>query len=740
MKKINSMRRSVNSSYKYLSCLKKSALSGGDWVKTLIILLLISSVAKGQVDSQPPDTIAVDSLRSSNLVLLARADTDSIVLRWGPDTPGGWVTANQTGYILERAEYDSTQIFDPNSFQQLTSRPIKPWSLQEWEEQYKQSENDYVALAAQTLHGESFVVDIPDQPGGQLQALRNASEELMNRHGFALLAADTDPVAAQGLALRYVDKDVEDEQIYVYRIRAAGNTPDYYIKPAYQVVRAEPHEPSPPPQNLEAENLDGKIVLKWDELPNHQYSGYFIHRSSDGGASWKQLNEFPHMDIDTDNADEEAELNVAYMDTTVVNYRTYRYKVVGITPFAELSTPAEVIGKGRDLTPPPAPKIFKPEQLGKSTFRIHWDYPDTVAGIKGFLVAKSAESQRGFEPIFSEPLPPDSREFVDKEASMDEPFYVVGAIDTAGNMSPSMSAYGELIDEEPPSKPTGLTGSIDTAGVVRLHWKLGPEDDVMGYRVLWANDDTHEFSAASSLVIRDTTFTDTVAVETLTKHVYYKIAALDQRYNRSNFSDILKLKRPDVVPPGPSVFTNVFVTDSSVTLKWNPSTSKDLNRQVLYRKQQVSETEWDSLAGLSRTAGSYLDTAVVQNTRYRYRIQAVDSAGLRSDFASTVQARPYDSGVRPAPELVYANYDTTRQQVILEWEYQPPKQEPYYFVLYRSLEGNTPMTYKAIKAEELRYEDRAVVKGEVYQYGIKVKSRNGAESKLSEIRRVSIQR
>lgn len=700
------------------------------------LLMLTSGNVNAQLNIQPGDTVDVDSLRSANLVLLARTSPDSIVLRWGPDTPGGWVTANQVGYILERAEYDSNKVFNSNAFQQLTPRPIRPWPIEQWQVQYEKKENDYVALAAQTLHGERFVVDVPDQPGGQLQTLRNASEELRNRHGFALLAADNDPVAAQGLGLRYVDHLVEEDKIYIYRIRAVNNTAEYYIKPAYQVAKAEPDDPAPPPQNLKAKSFDGSVVLTWDELISHQYSGYHIYRSSDGGQTWKRLTDFPYMDIDTDDADEEAELNVVYSDTSIVNYRTYHYKVQGITPFAELSEPAKTVGRGKDLTPPPSPKINKPEQVGKSAFKITWSYPDTVDGIRGFLIAKSAESLSGFEPIFNKPLDPDKREYIDENATMDSPFYVVGAIDTAGNMSPSLSVYGELIDSEPPSQPTGLTGTIDTAGVVSLHWNLGPEKDVMGYRVLWANADDHEFSAASSLVIRDTTFVDTIAVKTLTKHVYYKIAALDQRYNQSDFSDVLKLKRPDIVPPGPSVFSKVFVTDSSVTLNWHPSRSEDVSRQVLYRRNTTSEVSWDSLANFSGSADSYVDTAVTQNIMYRYRLQAIDSTGLRSQFASTVQARPYDSGIIPPPRLKTARYDSTQKKVIIEWSPSSPVDESYYYVVYRSPEGSPPATLKALNTDQERFEDGSVIPGLRYQYAVKVKSKNGRQSPKSNIIKV----
>ncbi len=702
----------------------------------LLLLMGSISTAYAQVDTTGVDS---DSLYrpSTEIVVMARASLDSVVLRFAPDNAAGWVKTRQTGFHVERAQVDTLTEFDSTSVVRLTEEPIRPWSLERWEQEIDDDE-EMAMMAAEALYGERFVVE-PMQTDNPIEALRNASDELNNRFGFALLAADNSVKAAEGLGLRYVDRNVEEGATYVYNVYPAEEDSTFSIRYGTAVVDIVPQSAELPPRNLEATPGDGEILLSWEELPDESYSGYYIYRSSNDGETFEQLNEIPHFFLTGEQPGGESV--VQYVDTAAVNYREYVYRVRGINPFAELSEPAEVTAMARDMIPPPSPNIDTPEELGPSAFEITWSFPDTVADIDGFYVNRGDyhefESSR---PLFEDPLPPGTRSYVDSTATTEEPWYFVVAVDSAGNASRSFGVYGELIDRIPPSKPTGLQGEIDTTGTVNLKWDLGPEEDIQGYRLLYANDPTHEFSTVTSMIVRDTAYTDTIAVKTLTKSIYYKVAALDERYNQSEFSEVLKLERPDLVPPEPSVFSDVVVSDSAVSLRWHLSTSEDLSRQVLYRRQDMPEAEWDSLAGLSRTAGSYLDTAVVQNTRYRYRIQAVDSAGLRSDFASTVQARPYDSGIRPAPELVSASYDTTRQQVILEWDYQPPKQEPYYFVLYRSLEGNTPTTYKAIKAEELRYEDRAVVKGEVYQYGIKVKSQNGAESKLSGIRRVSIQR
>jgi hypothetical protein len=90
---------------------------------------------------------------------------------------------------------------------------------------------------------------------------------------------------------------------------------------------------------------------------------------------------------------------------------------------------------------------------------------------------------------------------------------------------------------------------------------------LLGYRVLWANDSTHEFSSRTNEIWMDTTFVDTVSLNTLTRNVYYRIVAVDTRYHHSAPSDILELVRPDVVPPVAPIFTDVYVTETSVALR-----------------------------------------------------------------------------------------------------------------------------------------------------------------------------
>ena len=57
----------------------------------------------------------------------------------------------------------------------------------------------------------------------------------------------------------------------------------------------------------------------------------------------------------------------------------------------------------------------------------------------------------------------------------------------------------------------------------------GPEADIIGYRVYWANDTLAEFSQLTGEVFAGTIYGDSINIKTLSEYAYYKIVAVDHR-------------------------------------------------------------------------------------------------------------------------------------------------------------------------------------------------------------------
>lgn len=686
----------------------------------LAIVLLLGFVVPA--DAQEAQNAHGDTVeaRHASLELIARSMGDSVILRWGPSRPGAWAIAKRNGYIVDRYRMLDGDRSKP-VFERLTQSPLKPWPLDEWRRRTPR-ENRYAAIAAQVLHGAAAVPDPRD-----VNSLRNASLDLSNRHGFGLFAADNDALAAEGLALRLVDRNVKIGERYIYRVYLADPDPTYRVDTGYLVIDVEARTPLPPPLDVEAEGRDGRVVLSWKESPSLAYSGYRVYRAEPGSQNYQLLTLTPVVALTPIGARDRVE--PSYHDTTIVNYRRYNYRITGVSPFAEESDPAEVTQYGRDLTAPPMPHIGKPMQIGPKDVRITWEMPNSSADLNGFVVARSYNADNGFVALMQDPLSKGSREYVDRSAGEGDVFYKVGAVDTAGNVSPSLVAHVIVIDSAPPAPPRGLTGTIDTNGIVQLRWQLGPEDDIIGYRVLWANDPTHEFTQRTNIPIKDTFFVDTISLKTLTQYVYYRVAALDERKNHSEMSEMLAIRRPDLIPPDASVFQDVFVTDSAVRLLWNISQSIDLKEQRLYRR--AGETgSWGIYKTFGPKINTFTDRDVEQGKVYDYQLEAVDSAGHVSERAMAVRGRPYDPGTREEIQKLNATFHSDGR-VHLTWSYPRPPKENHWFVIYRSVGNFPPSIYKAVEQGKSEFFDDSLPQKGWYKYAIKVRTAKGGESVLS---------
>jgi len=690
---------------------------------TFAITLLVVQIAGAQEDDG----------RNVVLGLLARPSADSIVLRWGVSTPRGWSAANTQGYILERVRMTADGTFDQEGFVLLTSEPIRPWTLQMFRDRVTE-EHPFAAVAAQMLYGKGVA---SNDPSDEIGAMQDGANIFENRFGIALFAADNDAIAAEGLGLRFVDRTVRTGERYVYRLRVApapAESEQLRFDTAGVVVQAVATDPPLPPFDVRAEGKDRHIEVSWGREVGRSYSGYYIERSDDNGITWHRLNRTPFVVMRSANS---STMRPAYTDTSIVNDRNYRYRVLGVTPFGDLSSAAEVEAHGRDLTPPSSPMQSNPRQIGPRSVKVTWRMENGPDDLVGFVVARTDSSTAFPHPLHQRTLPPSTREFIDTAATEDEPWYIVLAVDTAGNVSKSFAGYAALVDTTPPARPTGLVGTIDTSGIVHLRWNMGSERSLMGYRILWANDPSHEFSLLTPNPVFDTLYVDTITVRTLSRKIYYRVVAESDRYIRSAPSENLELTRPDVVAPVAAIITSVSAGESGVTIRFVPSSSEDLAAQIVERRRN-GEREWTLIARIPAGVDRYEDTTAGSRATCEYRVVAIDSAGHRSEPSNSVQGRRYDNGRRAPVTSLRASYDAGRKSVVLHWNHDGAPTETFQYVLYRARD-NGPMTrYEGVAGEARDFEDRLLVGEGRYTYAIRVLTDSGAESPLSDRAQVDV--
>lgn len=664
-----------------------------------------------------PDTAAAPVLR-----LIARGSNDSIVLRWGFSEYPIWKAATRAGFVIERAELgrgDDASTEAP--WVRLTPTPIMPLTLEQWKGAFA-PEDSLAGAAVQTLYGQSVVTSA--DPFGSIVELHIQQRNLM---GFALLLADLRGDLASGLGLRFVDRDVQAGKGYLYRLSVAAAIPDVVIEPVTTLTIARPAEPLPSIQSLRAEEGEKKVVLRWDRFEHleRNYGGYIIEQSTDGGRSFAPRSAIPFMPVTPEG--EAPQPVVEYRISLERNYVPVLYRVRGTSAFGELSPPgAEITAMGRDRTAPKQPAIQPYQIVDDRSVLLSWELRgEEDPDLDGFMIAKSMSPEGPFD-IITDLLPKTDRVYVDRDVhTLPAHYYVVAAVDTAGNSRMSAPVLALFPDSIPPAVPTGLRANIDSSGVLSLSWAANGETDLQGYRVFYANDPTHEFQQLTTAISTDTTFTDTLTLKTLSELVYYKVTALDFNFNHSPFSDMLTVKKPDIVPPSAPLIRSVEVREGGVEIAWHPSPTSDAAAHVLQRR--VAGGDWTRLDSLADgSVRSYLDASTDAGVLYEYVVYAYDDDGLRSPLSNVVTARRGGQLRYDGVASVTGGWDAQRGAVRLSWEWNGAAD--CNFQLYRSSGTQPARLYRSVAGSERAFEE-APGSG-TWKYAVKVLYPDGGESPL----------
>ncbi len=637
---------------------------------------------------------------------------DSIVLRWAPTSGGTWLDANRYGYQVKRLEIDTNKDIDPAFYQSLHEKPILPYELARWKELFDQdTTNNYLLVGAECLYSEWETLKLPEGP----QTWIARQDELSNRWSSLLLAAERDPTTAEAAGLRFVDKDVMPNKLYLYHISV--DFPDSLGEniACYLHISTNKIDKTFQPEIAKVEEKEEAVVLFWDRTKHEsQFSSYFIERSADGGSTFERLNTVPYIQAIA----EQRELYSPYIifRDSVENYKPYLYRIVGLTSFGEQSPASESIsGMGRDKTPPTPPTQVKTEWLGLSKkVALSWEILDEYGDIAGFYIGRSNKFDGDYYHINSSVLPSQTRSFVDTTLNEydNELYYVIGVVDTAGNGSISLIASVSIPDSIPPSAPTGLVGQVDTTGLVHIHWDMGKERDIYGYHIFSANDSTYTFNRLTSQPIQDTVYVDTTTLHTLTENIYYKVVAVDAKFNHSDFSRALELSRPDTIPPNASLFTDYEVREGAVYLSWAVSSSEDLLIQRLYRKQ--NQEEWELISTFDTNRHSYVDSLVEPGVWYEYLIESEDDAGQSSKSARSIKVRVRDELLMKGVQEFSAEIDKVNQVIELNWSDDAEALTGYK--IYRSQNEGPFILIYSEKGQFNNYKDEKIRLGNTYTY------------------------
>lgn len=683
-------------------------------MKFKFLILFIFIIGFTGFSQSKEDTITTE--KKPEIQVIARVQKDRILLRWAVTTPIAWKKLNTYGYTLERytVTRDNKTLSQPEKI--LLGKGIKPEPLETWEKLIEN--NDNAAIIAQAIYGENFAVE----GGGTIQNIVNLSEENEQRFTFALFSADKDFEAAKKAGLGFEDKTAKLNEKYAYRV--VSNVPESEMMIDYGgiFVSLKEYEALPKPMDFTVHFTDQSSMLSWNfKTLSQVYGSYFIERSTDK-KTFERITDKPYTSFNQENANNN---RIFYVDS-IANNKPYSYRVQGISPFGELGPYSEIItGKGTSIlkfVPHLRVKDFKDD----TTVTLTWEFPDEGdSEISGFELNRSDSDDQNYTTVVKN-IPAKNRSATYTKLSSTN-YFTVTAIGKHGSNRTSFPMLVQPVDSIPPAKPVGLKGVIDSLGVVKLTWTANKEKDLLGYRIYKGNTANEEFSQITVSPHESNAYEDKVLIKNLNPKVYYKIIAVDYRYNMSDFSEVLILKKPDVIPPTSPIFTDFEIKEGSVLLEWINSQSEDAASHQLYRKEN-DQTDWTLILDTKNKEEKYQDKNVVEGNTYRYAIFAKDESKLMSQPSPEVALFVPKYSVMPSVKGFFAQANKTTNTIDLSWEY--PNTDVGSFEIYKASDTEPLQLIQVLNGKTKRLSDPTITINTTYKYGIRAVFKDGRASKM----------
>ena len=615
----------------------------------------------------------------SKLEVMTYTDGQRILVRWIPTDYQTWLSGNEHGYKIERLithENDTALDFATmQAYRKILFERVKPYSENLWSRLYE-NDSTYAHIARMILYHDDPAISNPANPTfADAYEIQNNNEI---RHLFGLFAADQDFDIARYMALGYEDPCLEGPD-FTYQYIISLNNPDTSaktIKGYSDQIRINTITVLPA-VDLSAKSEVKKGVIEWSP-PFYEsfYGSYDIEKSLDS-VNFQQINKMPFVHI----TEEENPTNIAsYADTLAVEETAY-YRIVGRTPFGIKGPYSNVVtATGRPERMPIFISVDTVSyNLSDSQATVEWSDFDITwqDSINGFNVYQSDYSNSGFEKITNSILPVGARSF-DLQPALISQYVKIQVIDMNGYSYFSPSVLVQPADHIPPDAPQMLTGVYLNENRIELIWQQNSEPDLQGYRVFMANSRAKTWVQITNAIIATPIYYYDVEEEMEVDSIYFKIYATDFRQNNSEFSEVLALVRPDIIPPSPPNLYRVEPGLNGVEIAWRFSESDDRTRHVLQRKlintplwvdviEVLKNDESNHVTNLTPNGPSetlFLDDDTLNIMEYQYRMLAYDDNENMSG-SEVKKVTPYDPGLRGVVDSVvaYVQYFATSNTI-----------------------------------------------------------------------------
>lgn len=683
--------------------------------KTVLISLLTSFFFLGSQaqNQQPITTIKTHSFKVDGRVYI----------RWVFGNAKEWRLANQKGVIIERSEDGS------DNYQKLNPVPLKPITEQAALKYGKKSR----VYALYSI--------INKKPDNTKPKEIEADEQT---YPLFLILTMFDPINPIISASGFIDSTIDPAKSYTYRISVADVSLQNQKTFTTSVSNNNSIQSSMP--DIQAKFGDKKVELLWDiKKVMEEYPAVILERSIDS-ISFKQVTNIPLLsslvNANTETIDTSQQI-MTYNDEELQNRVKYYYRIRGINIFGLYSQPSNVVSGECMPDFKSLPRIISVDTLA-SRYLVTWQVVDSLKSlVKNYELWSSETADDSLftkvsDVVFEKAA--DKFQFAFKYAAKETNYFKIKAILKKDNsVVESLPYLYQLIDSVPPAIPLGLEGSIDSVGNVRLKWMQNSEEDIKGYKVYKSTTASiNEFTAITGQPIFENTFSEKVEVKQLNRNIYYRITALDNKYNESSLSDFILVIRPDVIPPSAPILKDIQGqnNDKSVRIRWSKSVSKDVKIYSIYRRNTVdsSSTSWQEIGVADKGDTVYVDNAITAFTSYYYKIQAIDSSNLRSNFSKSLE---FVAPKQPVKVRTITNLNSyvSRDKKYIELNWNVPNPDILEIVIYRveNRQEDQIVMLATVPGSVKIYDDENIKENTLYTYYLKPVFKNGKSAEFVKI-------
>jgi fibronectin type 3 domain-containing protein len=371
---------------------------------------------------------------------------------------------------------------------------------------------------------------------------------------------------------------------------------------------------------------------------------------------------------------------------------------------------------------PDAPNTLTAVPVTQSSIKITWKQG---AGENGFEVYRSTTTGGPYQ--FVSLLAANTTSFTDTGLVKNSMYhYKVRAVSETGASVPTNEATAKtLIDNTPPTAPSGLAFTVSTKTSVRLTWKAATDNEKVARYDVYVN-------GVKTYSVPESGFTVT-GLDSLIPYTFV-VKAVDAAGNVSPASNQVTYTKADAVhgpKPGiPSAVSATAVDYTKIMISWTDTISSETGFEIV-RSIDVNGT-YVPIATAPANATSFTDSGLAASKKYYYRVRSISPNG-ESGFSPKVNATTLAMPDTPAEPPQLSGEAANNGSVLLNWT--DISNETNYKV-YRSDDNNTFTLIATLPANSNAYSDAEVTGFATYFYYVigSNSSGNGAQSNTLEIR------